>query len=85
MEYGFLRILIIGIFIALCYGAVKLISYATKGKIIADGFAAINAFLYVGLVINLFVVIDEPFPSWITILVIIGGLLYRRKSSGRWI
>ena len=85
MEYGFLRILIIGLFILLCYGAVKLISYATKGKIIADGFAALNAFLYLGLIVNLFVVFEEPFPSWITLLVIIGGLLYRRSTYGRWI
>ena len=49
MEFGFLRIFIVGLFVVLCYGAVKLISYATKGKIIADGFAAINAFLYVGV------------------------------------
>ena len=85
MEYSFLRILIIGLFILLCYGAVKLISHATKGKIISDGFAVLNAFLYLGLIVNLFVVFEEPFPSWITLLVIIGGLLYRRRTYGRWI
>ena len=85
MEYGFLRILIIGLFILFFYGVVKLISYATKGKIVADGFAALNAFLYFGLIVNLFIVFEEPFPSWMTLLVIIGGLLYRRRTYGRWI
>ena len=85
MEYWFLRILFIWLFILLCYGLIKLISYSTKGSIIADSFAAINAFLYIGLILNLYTVFEEPFPSWITILVIFGGLLYRRKIFERWI
>ena len=85
MEYAFVRILVIGGMILLGYGIIKLLSYILKGKLTVDSFAAINTVLYIGLIFNLFVVIEEPFPSWITLLVIIGGLLYRRKASSRWI
>ena len=85
MDLGLERELIFGLLILLCFGAVKLISYITIGKINADGYAVLNAFLYLGLIVNLFIVISEPFPSLITLLIIIGGLLYRRRTHGRWI
>tara|TARA_Y100000768_G_C23647326_1_gene526930 strand:- start:319 stop:588 length:270 start_codon:yes stop_codon:yes gene_type:complete len=85
MDLGLGRELIFGLLILLCFGAVTLISYITKGKINTDGYAVLNAFLYLGLIVNLFVVISEPFPSLITLLIIIGGLLYRRRTYGRWI
>ena len=85
MEFnGFLRILIIGFIILLCYGGLKLISYTTKGRITADFFAAINAYLYLGLILSFYLVFEEP-AFWIILLMIIGGLLYRRKRFGRWI
>jgi len=80
-----LRLLVLGVFILLSYGIIKLISQATKGKVVADSFAAINGFLYFGLIVNLIIVISEPFPSWITLLVITGILIFRKRSSGRWI
>ena len=85
MDFALIRILVIGGLILLGYGLIKLLSYFFKDKIKVDFFAALNVVLYIALIVNIFVVIEEPFPSWITIVIIIAGLIYRKKAYDRWI
>jgi len=61
------------------------ISQFSKGKIKADLFSAINAFLYFGLFFNIYAVTTGETMSFVTLAVITGILLYRRKQYARWI
>lgn len=85
MDKYLLRALFVFLFIAICYGALILISRATRGRIIADSFSALNGVLYLLLIINSYVVLKEPFPFVINLALIVGALCVRRRMYGRWI
>ena len=86
MGIQFLKIILFAGLILFFFGLIKFFSFISKGRIVADWFAAINLFLYFGLIANLLAIyfLDTWMPG-ITCLVILGGLIYRNKKLNRWL
>ena len=64
---------------------VWVISLLSKGRMQVDLYAAVNVFLYFGLLFNLYFAITEQIFALITVLVIACILGYRKFKTRRWI
>ena len=79
------RILIIAACILVAFFVVFVISLLSKGRMQVDLYAAVNVFLYFGLLFNLYFAITEQIFALITVVVIVCILGYRKFKTRRWI
>ena len=79
------RTLIIAASILVAFFVVFVISLLSKGKMQVDLYAAVNVFLYFGLLFNLYFAITEQIFALITVLVIVCILGFRKFKTRRWI
>ena len=75
--------IIVGLIVG--YGFIWVISRLLKGRFVVDLFAAVNMFLYLGLLFNIYIAMTEDSFVLITAAVIVFILLFRRIKVGRWI
>ena len=79
------RTLIIAASILVAFFVVFVISLLSKGRVQVDLYAAVNVFLYFGLLFNLYFAITEQILALITVVVIVCILGFRRSKTRRWI
>lgn len=76
-----------GVLLAILVGfpLMFLMAQFSKGKVAADFFAAVNAFCYFGLLVNLYYAVTKDLQFLLTVAVIMSVLWFRYWISGRWI
>ena len=76
-----------GVLLAVIIGFPLMVLMAkfSKGRVAPDFFAAVNAFCYFGLLINLYYAVAEDLQFLVTVAVIMSVLWFRYWISGRWI
>ena len=82
------RTLIIAACILVAFFVVLVISLLSKGRVQVDLYAAVNVFLYFGLLFNLYGALftaTEQTLNLITVLVIVCILGFRISKTRRWI
>ena len=79
------RTLIIAASILVAFFVIFVISLLSKGRMQVDLYAAVNVFLYFGLLFNLYFAITEQIFALITVVVIVCILGFRKFKTRRWI